>query len=47
VAGLRLRTVASRRPRSARYHRISALPASLRCSALAAQDTTATWDQPS
>ena len=40
VAGLRLRTVASRRPRSAQYHAILGLPASLRYSVLAAQDIT-------
>ena len=47
VVGLRLRTVASRRPRSPRYSPISGLPASWRRSVLAAQDITAAWNQSS
>ena len=41
MAGLRLRTFASQRPRSGQYLApILTLPASLRCSVLAAQDCT-------
>jgi len=40
VAALRLRTVASLRPRSGQYPSILTLPASLRYSVLAAQNTT-------
>src|SRR6185312_515935 len=45
--GLRLRTVASRRPRSRQYPPILALPASLRASVLAAHDITAPCNQSS
>ena len=47
VAGLRLRTVASRRPRSGQYHPIWTLPASLRDSVLAAQNITMAWNHSS
>src|SRR6185503_16481595 len=47
-AGLRLRTVASLRPRSGQYLvPILTLPASLRYLVLAAQDITARWNRPS
>jgi len=47
VTGLRLRTVVSRRPRSAQYHLILGLSASLRYSVLAAGDIMGVIDQSS